>query len=63
MTDAARTDAERLLREVMSWHADPKSPDYNECDTAPCRWCEQAAAALRADQPVPPSSLNFQSPP
>jgi hypothetical protein len=38
--------AERLLREVMQWHSDPDSSDYNLCDKSPCQWCEDAAAAL-----------------
>ena len=35
-----------LLREVMAWHRDPQSADYNECDTAPCEWCKVAAQCL-----------------
>lgn len=35
-----------LLREIMQAHADPDSPEYNECDKARCFWCEQAAAEL-----------------
>lgn len=31
-----------LLREVMSWHADKDSRDYNDCDQEKCLWCEQA---------------------
>ena len=37
-----------LLREIMSIHADPSSADYNECDTAPCKWCSDAKAVLTA---------------
>jgi sulfite reductase beta subunit-like hemoprotein len=32
----------RLVGEVMGWHADPDSPDYNACDTSPCDWCRRA---------------------
>lgn len=39
-----------LLREVMAWHADPKSPDYNGCDKERCNWCERASAALSAER-------------
>ena len=31
-----------LLREVLDWHSDPESSDYNECDREPCSWCEVA---------------------
>ncbi len=32
--------AQALLREVRGWHCDKESPEYNECDTAPCQWCD-----------------------
>jgi hypothetical protein len=32
----------KLLREVMQSHADPTDPNYNQCDTSPCQWCEDA---------------------
>ena len=35
-----------LIREVMGWHCDPDSPEYNECEREPCYWCEQAARVL-----------------
>ena len=35
-----------LVREVMFWHRDKESSDYNECDTAPCHWCERAQKAI-----------------
>lgn len=35
-----------LVSEVMQWHADPRSSDYNDCDKDKCMWCENAAAAL-----------------
>ena len=34
--------AQELLAEVRQWHSDKESPDYNECDTAPCQWCESS---------------------
>lgn len=37
-----------LLKEVMRQHADPEAPEYNECDTAQCNWCERAAKVLEA---------------
>lgn len=40
-----RTLAE-LVREVMNWHRDTESPEYNECDKIPCAWCTDAIAAL-----------------
>lgn len=36
----------RLICEVMQWHADPDSPEYNECDKSKCKWCEDAARLL-----------------
>ena len=37
-----------LVREVMDWHSDPDNGgSYNECETAPCKWCENAAAAIK----------------
>jgi hypothetical protein len=38
-----------LLDEVMGWHADPDSPDYNECDKPgeACSWCCQAKDTLK----------------
>ncbi len=38
---------ESLIREVMHWHADPDSSDYNECDKEHCHWCANAAAVLK----------------
>jgi hypothetical protein len=37
---------EELVAEVMRWHRDPKSPDYNKCDKSPCAWCAEAAIKL-----------------
>lgn len=37
-----------LLREVREWHSNPKSSDYNNCDTEPCNWCERAIVAITA---------------
>lgn len=37
---------ESLVREVMFWHADPESPNYNECDKSPCEWCSNASGLL-----------------
>jgi len=37
-----------LVREVMEWHADPKSADYNDCETTPCPWCVSARKAIGA---------------
>ncbi len=42
-------EASRLLDEVMSWHKDKNSPDYNECDKAECFWCEQAGKVVNAE--------------
>ena len=49
-----------LVREVMFWHRDKKSSDYNECDTAPCHWCEQAQKAI---DDLPNQVLDFQTAP
>lgn len=35
-----------LISEVMLWHSDPESADYNECDKTPCMWCENARKLL-----------------
>lgn len=37
-----------LLNEVMRSHADPDSPDYNECDKDPCAWCTEAKELIDA---------------
>lgn len=42
----SRTTLADLVREVMSWHADKESSDYNECDKSKCHWCEMASDAL-----------------
>jgi hypothetical protein len=36
----------RLISEVMRWHSDPESCDYNECDKSKCQWCETASRLL-----------------
>ena len=36
-----------LLREVMMWHSDKESSDYNGCDKSPCLWCENATRLLK----------------
>jgi hypothetical protein len=42
----APADRERAIQwclaEVLRWHSDPASPDYNECDKEPCHWCAVA---------------------
>ncbi len=56
MTDTERLNlATDLLREVMDWHADPESNEYNECDTAPCDWCSQARRVIGGERPSPVS--------
>lgn len=35
-----------LLEEVIGWHSDQQSGDYNACDTSPCMWCVDAKSAL-----------------
>lgn len=42
-----------LVREVMFWHRDKESVDYNECETLPCRWCEEAQKAIDALPNIP----------
>lgn len=47
----AKLDAVKpLMQEIMDVHADPREAEYNECDTDPCMWCEQAKAALAGEQ-------------
>lgn len=36
-----------LLQEVMGEHRDKDDANYNECEDAPCLWCEHAAEVLR----------------
>lgn len=38
----------RLVEEVMSWHSDRESSDYNQCDTELCFFCEQGKGFLAA---------------
>ena len=38
--------ARPLLQETVDSHSDPESPEYNECDTAICLWCEGARKVL-----------------
>ncbi len=40
-----------LVGEVVKWHSDPNSPDYNECDKARCLWCEEALVATSSAEP------------
>ena len=50
-----------LLREVMQQHADPDAPEYNQCDTEPCNWCERAAKLIRPNEQAeaqPPRAKN-----
>lgn len=38
------------LEEVMRWHRDPASNDYNECEKPgeECAWCEDSKASISA---------------
>lgn len=38
--------ARALIAEVVQQHADQDSPEYNECDTSRCMWCENAAKLM-----------------
>ena len=59
----AALDAEigSLLREIMQMHADPDAPEYNECDTSPCNWCERAAKLIgpNAAGQLPPRLMPY----
>ena len=35
-----------LLQDTVDVHSDPSDAGYNECDTAPCDWCETAKELL-----------------
>jgi len=37
---------ETLMAEVLRSHSDPEMAEYNECEKAPCFWCEQAKALM-----------------
>jgi len=51
--EAAACKMKGLLREVMSWHADKNSRDYNDCDQDKCLWCEQAQALIDEGEAKP----------
>jgi len=34
------------LSDVLIWHRDPESADYNECEKNPCNFCEEAGKAI-----------------
>ena len=36
-----------LLQDTVDVHSDPSDAGYNECDTAPCSWCEIAKEVLK----------------
>ena len=44
--------AQELLREVMSWHSDAHSSDYNGCDQDKCMWCERASRVVATEGKV-----------
>lgn len=39
-------ELEKLIQEIVINHADKNSPDYNECDTSKCDWCEESQCHL-----------------
>ncbi len=53
--------AQAAMKEVHQGHCDKESPDHNDCDTAPCQWCDDFlkggtaaldAAIAAAQQPL-----------
>ncbi len=42
-----------LLEEVVCWHSDKASIDYNECDVDPCLWCSQAKDSIKFLESLP----------
>lgn len=46
VSEPIRIPVRDLLVEVLMIHADPENPGYNECDVAPCAWCESARAHI-----------------
>lgn len=47
MSDAEKLAlAKELLKEIVASHRDDESSDYNECEKAPCRFCELAKTVL-----------------
>ena len=44
--------AQELLREVMTWHSDADSSDYNGCDQDKCNWCERASRVVATEGKV-----------
>jgi hypothetical protein len=41
-----------LIAEVMQSHRDKRSPDYNECDSDPCKWCDDAKNAIDREHDI-----------
>ena len=39
-------ECEKLMKDILSEHADLCSNDYNECDEESCPWCKEAKEVL-----------------
>ena len=48
----------KLLKDVMQLHSDPNGAQYNECDTDPCAWCEEAKRLMFHGHPDPPNETS-----
>ena len=55
ITSKTRLEIDTLISEVIKWHSDRLSPDYNECEVSPCNWCERAKKVLEEMRPKLPS--------
>lgn len=54
-------DAILLLKDVMRWHRDNQSADYNECDKDPCYWCSRVIDLLAQRKPLTSSDGKGQA--
>lgn len=56
--DLALKKVAPLLQEVIRQHADKDAPEYNQCDTAPCKWCSEAKRILSEHTPISDRNQN-----
>ena len=48
MSETKTVPWQDLIIEVMEWHRNPDSHEYNQCEREPCQWCQWAQATLTA---------------
>lgn len=59
ITSKTLREIQFLLMEHMGQHRSPDMPEYNQCDTAPCNWCERAKKVLEELAPKPEPHKKF----